>query len=444
MVQTSDGKYATGGATLENGRADFIFVLFDERGTCITTRNYGGAQSDACRAIIETPDGGFALAGLTGSYGAGNYDFWFIRSDSVGEPLWSKTYGSEGLEVCNAMTQTRDGGYALAGYSDNDRDNIYDCLLVKIDSEGDSLWSRTYRGAGNEACYSIIELSDGGYALAGYTGSYGAYGYDFWLIRTNDSGDSLWSRTFGGEDFECCYSIVQTHDRGFALAGYTKTFGAGGYDYWLVRTDEAGDSLWSRTFGGSDTSICTTVRQTPDGGFALAGRTQTEERHFDNLLIRTNSEGDSLWAKVFGSMNDEGCSAMIQTQDGGYALAGYSFTSGVGVGQEDGYIVKTTPDPLSVRNPVSLLTPCTLLFAPAYPNPFNSSTTISYTLLSPGWTTMDVVDISGRLVTRLSDGWKEAGSYREVWDGRGVGSGEYFLRISSQGIAQVWPIQLVK
>jgi hypothetical protein len=139
-------------------------------------------------------------------------------------------------------------------------------------AQPDSLWSRTYGGDHHDGCNSLVQTANGGFALAGSTSSFGTGG-DFWLVRTDANGDSLWSRTYGGQDYDYCNSLLQTADGGFALAGVTESFGAGDHDFWMVRTDENGDSLWSRTYEGQDWDECQSLIQTADGGFALAGET---------------------------------------------------------------------------------------------------------------------------------------------------------------------------
>ena len=140
-------------------------------------------------------------------------------------------------------------------------------------AQPDSLWSRTYGGRRDDVCSSLIQTADGGFAIAGITASFGNGGEDFWLVRTNAVGDSIWSRTYGGVHNDACTSLIQTTDGGFAMAGRTMSFGAGAFDFWLMRTDMNGDSLWSRSFGGRFDDGCNSLIQTTDGGFAMAGST---------------------------------------------------------------------------------------------------------------------------------------------------------------------------
>ena len=153
------------------------------------------------------------------------------------DSLWSRTYGGEDWDECRSIIQTEDGGYALAGKTDRTfRAGNDDIWLVRTNVNGDSLWSRTFGGVSNDICYSMLQTADDGYALAGQTWSFGAGYKDMWLVITDEDGDSLWSRTFGGENWEACFSMVQINNGSYILAGVTEPYGAGNYDMWLVKT----------------------------------------------------------------------------------------------------------------------------------------------------------------------------------------------------------------
>lgn len=353
IVQTTDGGFALGGDTysfgvgrgVRYGATDFYLMRTDENGDSLWSRTYGGQACEWLSSLVRTADGGFALSGNTNSFGVGWEDFWLVRTDEDGDSLWSQTYGRGSADICRSLVQTADGGFALAGWTDSFSAGRWDSggkdfWLVRTDENGDSVWSRTYGGVGNERCSSLIQTADGGFALAGHTESFNSAGeMDFWLVRTNENGDSLWSRTYGGVGREGCSSLTQTTDRGFALTGYTKSFGAGKKDFWLVRTNENGDSIWSRTYGGRNYDVCNSLIQTDDGGFILAGYTDSFGLgRKDFWLVRTDENGDSLWSHTYGGGDDEECSSLVQTADGGYALAGW--TNSFGVGGDDFWLVK--------------------------------------------------------------------------------------------------------
>jgi len=325
LIQTADGGFALAGWTESFGAGgrDFWLVRTDENGDSLWSRTYGGENDDECQSFVLLEDGGYALAGYTESFGAGGEDFWLVRMDENGDSLWSRSFGEGANERCNALVQTADGGYALAGHTS---DGSYDFWLLRTDEDGDSLWSHTYGGRSLDLCFALVQTADGGFALAGYTTSFGGGERNFWLVRTDANGDSLWSRSYGGEEYDDCRSLLQTADGGFALLGYTNSYGAGGNDFWLVRTDEEGEIIWSQTFGGRNAEQAYAIIQVTDGGFTLAGTTGSfGAGRTDFWLVRTDENGDSLWSRTYGGRYLEECYSILEITDGEYALAGYSY-----------------------------------------------------------------------------------------------------------------------
>ena len=210
---------------------------------------------------------------------------------------------------------------------------------MKTNANGDSLWSNTFGGIESEDAYSVQQSSDGGYIIAGETYSYGAGEGDFWLLKTNANGDSLWSNTFGGSDRDYAKSVQQTTDGGYIIAGYTYCYGAG-FDIWLIKTDENGDSLWTRTFGGGLDDEANSVQQTSDGGYIIAGETKSYgSGGYDFWLIKTDENGNEIWNETFGGSGSEQAQSVQQTSDGGFVIAGY--TTSYGAGLSDVWLIKT-------------------------------------------------------------------------------------------------------
>src|SRR3989304_6257964 len=299
-------------------------------GSLAWSKTYGGTSNDYALSVVQTSDGGYAMAGNTNSYGAGGGDFWLVKTDSAGNHQWNKTYGGTNADNALSLVRTSDEGYALVGYTDSFGAGNRDFWLVKTDSSGNAQWNRTYGGTGGDFAQSLVQTVDGGYAIAGYTNSYGAGGYDFWLVKVNaemnlehqrnlgiDSYIDVWSRTYGGTASDIAYSVVQTSDGGYAIAG-------DGFAN-LVKTDSVGNVQWSRTYGGTARSVVQTI----DGGYAIAGSLSGFQ------LAKTDSAGDMLWTKTYGSGT---VYSMVQTSDGGYALAGAISPYGE---YEDFWLVKT-------------------------------------------------------------------------------------------------------
>ncbi|MBU0692420.1 T9SS type A sorting domain-containing protein [bacterium] len=262
-----------------------------------------------------------------------------LNATAQPDSLWSRTYGGSGEDYCFSIIQTTDGGYVLAGATESFGSGWQDFWIVKTDMYGDSLWSRLYGGDNIDECYAIQQTTDGGYVLAGKTESFGSGGSDFWLVKTNSNGDSLWSRTFGGSGTDECMAVLQTADGGYVLAGHTRSFGGGSDDFWLVRTDANGDSLWSHTFGSFRGEKCYSIQQTVDNGFLLAGSVSP----YNYWLVKADANGDSLWSLTLGGSEWDICRSMVVASDAGIALGGY--TMSYGAGASDFWLVKISPDP---------------------------------------------------------------------------------------------------
>jgi len=254
VVWTSDGGYALAGYTLF-GNMNTWLVKTDSNGNMQWNKTYGAPNHNWAASMVQTFDGGYALLGSIMTL-PGTPDFRLVKTDSNGNMQWSKTYGTlYGFDYGFSVVQTGDGGYAIAGSGFAN--------LVKTDANGTLLWSQSYGGAAD----SLVVTSDGGYALAG------SFGGDFWLVKTDSNGNMQWNKTYGGAGDEKAHSVVRTFDGGYALAGYTYSYGAGSSDFWLVKTDSNGNIEWSRPYGGTGSEEAWSVIQTSDGGYALAGYT---------------------------------------------------------------------------------------------------------------------------------------------------------------------------
>jgi len=241
LIQTTDGGYALVGFTESYGAGseDFWLVKTDASGQAEWNETFGGTMNDGTRrgSLIQTTDGGYAFVGGTSSYGAGASDMWLIKTDASGQMEWNETFGGIMDESSDSLIQTTDGGFALAGGTDSYGAGESDFWLVKTDANGQAEWNKTYGGAGGESVNSLIQTTEGGYALAGGTDFYGDF--DFWLVKTDVNGQAEWNETFGGIDVEDCKSIIQSTDGGLVLAGYTFSYGAGEADMWVIKIKQS-------------------------------------------------------------------------------------------------------------------------------------------------------------------------------------------------------------
>jgi len=336
------------------GGFDFWLVKADASGNMQWNRAYGGSNNDFAPSVVQTGDGGYALVGYIEFFSLSSCDAWLVKTDAFGNFQWGKTYGGTNDESASSMVQTFDGGYALAGYTNSFGSGGTNFYLVKTDVIGNLQWNKTYGGAGTDIAYSIVQAGDGGYALAGYTNSFGAGVDDFWLVKTDPSGTMQWNKTYGGTSYDVASSLVQTFDGGYALAGHTDSFGAGFADFWLVkvkpemnlehRRNLGGTNInvgWSKTYGGTYDDKAYSVVQTSDGGYAIAGYTGSFGAGlYDFWLVKTDGAGNLQWNRIYGGAGGfEEAYSVVQTRDGGYALAGY--TNSYGAGDSDFWLVKT-------------------------------------------------------------------------------------------------------
>jgi hypothetical protein len=347
VIATSDDGYAMAGMTgsYGAGSCDFWLVKTDEFGDMEWSQTYGGAEADWATSVIETSDDGYALTGWTESFGDENGDFWLVKTDSSGNMKWNQAYGGPDADWAYAVIETSDEGYAIVGGTGTSASGLWDIWLVKTDSAGNMQWNQSYGGDGEERARSLIQTSDGGYVISGYTTSFADGGADFWLIKTDASGNVDWNRTYGRTSDVLAvfyippFSLVKTPDGGYAMAGPTGASYSVA-DVCLIKTDEDGEMEWIQTYGGPDTDWATSLATTPDGGYAIAGNTDSSGAgSYDFWLIKTDASGNMQWKKTYGGTDDEHAFSSVATSDGKYVIAGY--TMSFAVGAQDFWLVKT-------------------------------------------------------------------------------------------------------
>jgi hypothetical protein len=430
VVQASDGGFIVVGytETFGAGSRDIYVVRTEPDGDTVWTKTFGGIQFDVGHDIIKTDDTHFLIGAYTTSFGIGEGDIYLIKIDENGDILWTKTIGTEANDHIKKIRKTSDDGFIICG--DIEDLGQYKFYLVKTNSEGDTLWTKAYDyGIAN----SIIQTNDQGYAVIIYAYETTHQRYDFQLVKTNQNGDILWSKFYGGPDpdLEIGFALEQTSDQGYLLAGRVNGYGAGGSDFLILKTNSNGDSLWSKTFGGTSDERAFTLVKTSDNGFLIGGYTSTfGGGFFDYYLVKTDGNGDSLWTRTYGGSWQEMVYDIEETDDGGFAVAGYTQTYGAGL--FDFYLVKTNQYGLvsdiseSVNNKVD-----NFELNQNFPNPFNPKTVIGYQLPVGGDVTLKVYDLLGREISTLVDEYKPAGRYEIEFNAESLPSGVYFYQLKA-------------
>jgi len=263
--------------------------------------------------------------------------------DNPPEEEWNKTFGGKDYDEGWCGQQTSDGGYIITGGKDLDfymgTGNIW---LIKTDSTGNMVWNRTFGGNNYDASYCIQQTTDSGYIILGQTYSFGPGHSDVWLIKTDSGGNNVWNKTFGGTSFDRCNFVQQTTDGGYIITGYTLSFGDdNSYDVWLIKTDSDGNEEWNRTYNETIFDVGWCGLQTSDGGYIIAG---IKEFHVggDVWLIKTDSTGNMMWNRTFGGINHDNGKCVQQTTDNGYIITGS--TVSFGAGEDDVWLIKTDKD----------------------------------------------------------------------------------------------------
>gem|GEM_PF-1338670 len=358
VKETGDGGYIIAGTARSYGAGDLDVWLIktDSNGTEQWNRTFGGSERDEACSIQVTRDGSYIVAGKTISYGAGDYDAWLIKTDDLGIEQWNRTFGGLGWDWGYCIQETEDGGYIIAGatlsygeYGDGD------AWLIKTDSNGTEQWNRTFGGSKLDEAYSVHETMDGGYIVAGTTGSFCEECYDVWLVKTDSAGIEQWNKTFSSSGLNLAHpnlihsnvahSVQETGDGSYIVAGITSSISQqeGDYNAWLIKIDSLGEEQWNRTFGGPGWGKGYCVQETEDGGYIIAG-TMHHGGYDDVWLIKTDDLGREQWNKTFGGADWDECHCIQETEDGGYIVAGTTRSYGVGGG--DAWLIKIDSVPV--------------------------------------------------------------------------------------------------
>jgi len=331
LIQTSDSGYAIAGATQSFGAGewDIYVVKLDAKGKNLQwTKTIGGPEMDGGYSLIQTSDSAYVIAGVTKSFGAGDYDVYVVKLDANGNLQWTKTIGGPKDDRGFSLIQTSDGGYAIAGFTESFGAGGKDVYVVKLDAKGNLQWTKTIGGPKDDVGASLIQTSDGAYVIAGITESFGAGSEDVYIVKLDANGNLQWTKTIGGKKDDWGFSLIQTSDGGYAITGSTSSFGAGEKDVYVVKLDAKGNLQWTKTIGETYDDVGRSLIQTSDGGYTIAGETRSfGAGGWDVYVVKLDANGNLQWTKTIGGKEreeDEKGYSLIQTSDGGYVITGYT------------------------------------------------------------------------------------------------------------------------
>ena len=435
VQQTFDGGYIITGKTSPFNKwyHDLLLVRTDNSGDALWTKTYGGTSFSAGVDVKQTIDNGFIISGYFSSLESNNFDFWLLKTDSNGDTLWTNTFGGSYNDYGSSVFQTDDGGYVIIGSTESYGAGGSDFWIVKTDASGDSLWSKTYGGSYHEIAFEAQATSDGGYIIAGYTQLQGFLNSDVWLVKLFSNGEVDWTQTYGGDQDDLAYSVNETADAGYILSGTTRSFGSGYDDVYLIKTDMYGDSIWTKTFGGLSNDAGNSVIETAEGDFLVCGNTFSfsEDGDMDLWLIKTDISGYTLWTKMYGGGGNELGYSVIETFDGRLTACG--FTETYDTGERDVWLLHLEADGGGYWGIDETINPTSSSFElkQNYPNPFVGSTTIEYFIPSSGIVSLKMYDLSGRLINTLVSEKTPAGRHSIQFEENGLKAGIYYYRLQS-------------
>lgn len=333
VCQTNDGGFILTGESFD----DVFIVKTNVDGDTLWTKRYGNSYFDSGKSIIQTIDGGYIIVGSTSSVGGWDYDVYVLKLNENGNLIWSKTFGGSGFDYGFSVQQSNDGGFLIAGSTYSYGNGGSDFYVIKTDNNGETLWTKTYGGEEDEYCRSIAKTNEGDFVLAGMTDSFSVESYDAYLIKIDNSGEIIWTQTYDGGTRDEANDIQQTSDLGFIITGLT---GGNGEEVLLLKINENGEIMWSKAIGGIAGDVGYSVQETLDFGYIITGTTWSYGYGaVDVYLVKTDSNGNELWSKTFGGTDWDGGFCVKQIVDGGYIVSGY--TSSFGQGETDVYLIKT-------------------------------------------------------------------------------------------------------
>ncbi len=314
-----------------------ITVFFASSFACVTglaqdtvfIKSYGNIGYNYGEKIIAVGTNGYIILGNKTGF-SGNTDIYLLRVDFSGNYVWDKAIGTSDIESARDIIRTSDGAFVIAGFKNIPaNNNDYDILLLKTDTSGNVLWEKTYGGSNWDFGYSVVETPDSGFIVAGETFSFGNGNNDVFILKTDKNGDSLSAAYYGGPGSEVANDIIHANGGNYLVSGYTNGFGHGNFDVYLMKINQNLDTIWTKAIGDTlnDISYCSV--EATDYGFVFSGLTENYNAlKNDGLVLKVDSSGTQLWAKAYGGPDNDQFNGIDTSSSGGFILAGYTQSYG--------------------------------------------------------------------------------------------------------------------
>jgi len=340
LSSTADGGFILAGQTYSYGdtTSDTWLIKTDAFGNQQWTRTMGSDTLDGANSVAQTQDGGYFVVNHTEGYGTGDCEAWMFRTDGEGNILWSQTYGCPGDDVGEDGIETSTGDFIATGVT-RIADNQGDAFIAKYAPDGSTKWIKNYGGPEGQLGMRIVEAPGGGYVVTGAIIVQAGLPEDIMVFKTNENGDLLWLKNYGGAGIEEAYGLIATSDGGYLISGFSTSFGNGDRDAYLLKIDENGTQQWSRNYGGLEDEGAYSIAATA-GGFVATGATNSFGDPTYMLILKTDLLGNLLWMKTIGDQEYiKGGSWIVSCNDGGLAIVGTKQKTGTD--NSDLYFVKT-------------------------------------------------------------------------------------------------------
>ncbi len=330
MVETADGDLLLCGYTKSQEKHLWI-IKIDENGNSRWGRTYKARPVSEAKDILIAQDSTIVAVGYSVKPFAYNSDLWILKLNQFGEKLWDKNYGGIADEKAYGVVETYDGGYAMAGVTTTTEDFQEDAWIIKVDSAGEKVWDITLGGKKPDYANDIIETSDKGLVVCGMTSSYGDGYKSIWVAKMDSSGLDIWDNTYRINQWDVGTSLVEGLDGYIYVAGYTRTFSIIDYDVVLLKLDQDGNLIWQKVFSWGRWDQATSISTTYDNGIVVGGFSRSGKvLSSDFAVSKFDSAGNNLWENVFARKSLDYSNKVIETRDNGLAITGTTYMQGRG------------------------------------------------------------------------------------------------------------------